>query len=166
MKEEDFKQRVKKLKEVNSIITKLDPAIREHAFKLLEAYITGKKTKHTDSPPPPDDESIDDDMEKFFSKLDHEKPSDNAFSIAANHYSQYGKEAISYEEIRVIADKVGITIPERVDMTFKAAQDKGKNLFQSGGRGKTKPTVHGEKYLKDTFGVKKGNKKKVEEGNN
>lgn len=166
MNEEDFKQRVKKLREVNSIIAKLDPAIREHAFKLLETYITGKKTKQADPPPAQDSGNIDDSMEQFFSKLDHEKPSDNAFSIAAYHYSQYGKEAFSYDEVRSIASEVGITIPERVDMTFKAALEKGKNLFQNGGRGKTKPTVHGEKYLKDTFCVKKGKKKKVEEENN
>ncbi len=47
MKEEEYKERVKKLQEVNGVITKLDPAIREHAFKLLEGYITGNKPKHT-----------------------------------------------------------------------------------------------------------------------
>ena len=107
--------------------------------------------------------NIDDDIESFFSKFEHEKPSDNAMSIAAYHYSQYGKEPISFDEVRQIAGDVGVTIPERVDMTFKAAKDKGKSLFQNGGRGKTKPTVHGEAYLKEKFGVKKGKKKKIEE---
>ncbi len=84
-------------------------------------------------------------------------------SIAAYHYSQYGKEPISYDEVRQIAGDVGLTIPERVDMTFKSAKEKGKSLFQNSGRGKTKPTVHGETYLKENFSVRKGKKKKIEE---
>lgn len=163
MKEEEYNERVKKLQEVNGVITKLDPAIREHAFKLLEGYITGRKPKQIGKEEDGDNVDTDDDMESFFSRFDHEKPSDNAMSIAAYHYSQYGKEPISYDEVKQIAGDVGLTIPERVDMTFKAAKDKGKSLFQSGGRGKSKPTVHGETYLKEKFGVKKGKKKKVEE---
>jgi len=71
MNEEDYKQRVEKLQEVNSIVTKLDPAIREQAFKLLEAYVIGRQINHSDPPSAGDSES-DDDMEEFFSKLDRE----------------------------------------------------------------------------------------------
>ena len=130
MKEEEYEDRVKKLQDVNGVITKLDPAIREHAFKLLEAYITGRKSKQTGEEK--DDSNVDNDdgMEAFFSKFDHEKPSDNALSIAAYHYSQYGKEPVSYDEVRQIASDVGLTIPERVDMTYKSAKEKGKSLFR------------------------------------
>ena len=56
------------------------------------------------------------------------------------------------------AKDVGITIPERVDLTFLSAKEKGKNLFARAGLGKFKPTVHGEAYLKTTYSVKKGKK--------
>ena len=48
-----FKELVKRLREVNKIITKLDPAIRERAFILLEDYLAArepdKATKRRDS---------------------------------------------------------------------------------------------------------------------
>ena len=37
-----FKELVKRLREANKIITKLDPAIRERAFALLEDYVAAR----------------------------------------------------------------------------------------------------------------------------
>ena len=82
MKEDDYKERVKRLQEVNAVIAKLDPAIKEHAFKLLESYITGKKSTQAETGQGGAGGEPDN-MEEFFSGFDHEKPSDNAFCVAA-----------------------------------------------------------------------------------
>ena len=43
-----FQERVSRLKEVNEVIEKLDPAIREVAFSLLAGYVTGQPYKSTE----------------------------------------------------------------------------------------------------------------------
>ena len=75
---------------------------------------------------------------------------------------EYGAEPFSVDEVRQKADDVGITIPARIDMTFQAAKEKGKKLFARAGRGRFKPTVHGEANLKATYSVKKGTTKRAE----
>src|SRR5207247_1566036 len=50
MDEATFKERVKRLNEINKVVEKLDPAIREQAFALLESYVgTGKVTHGRES---------------------------------------------------------------------------------------------------------------------
>ena len=100
--------------------------------------------------------------EEFFTKFLHDKPSNNVLLIAAWHYGKYGTSSIRLCEIRAKAKEVGITIPDRPDMTMKAATRKGKSLFIPCGRGEYRPTVHGEKYFKETYQVKKGIGKKDE----
>ena len=163
MDEKMFKDRVKKLNEVNKIIEKLDPSIRAESFKILQGYILGK-AKLSGSDDQKNKESEDyDDRESFFRQFDQNKPSDNALLIAAYLYSQYGTSPFSSEDITELASDVGITIPSRCDMTFKKATKKGKKLFTKTGRGKYKPTVHGEAFLKDTYKVNKGRKTKEPE---
>ncbi len=45
-------------------------------------------------------------------------------------------------------------------MTLKQAQRDGKMLFQHSGRSEFKPTVHGELYLKKTYQVATGTKRR------
>lgn len=108
-------------------------------------------------------EASDSSDEEFFSAHNHDKPADNARLIAAWFYREYGVEPFSVEEVSAKASGVGITIPARVDMTFVQAKEKGKKLFARAGRGKFKPTVHGEANLKATYSVKKGTKKRAGE---
>lgn len=164
MDEKTFKERVNKLNEVNKIIEKLDPSIRAESFKLLQTYITGKETvKDNSDEVGKETGDNDDDKESFFKRFDHTKPSDNALLIAAYLYSQFGTDPFSTGDVKKLAVGVGITIPSSCNMTFKQAAKKGKNLFSSAGRGKFKPTVHGEAYLKETYKVKKGKKTKESE---
>ena len=159
MNKNTFEEKVKRLQEVDKIIKSLDPSIREASFKLLESYVTeGKKDDSMN-----EDKETEIDVENFFTKFEHDKPSDNVLLIAAYYYSQYGTSPISLGEIKETASNVGITIPNRPDMTLKAAQRDGKNLFNKAGRDKYKPTVHGEKFFKDTYKVSKGKKGKDEE---
>lgn len=174
MDEQEFKDRCKRLKEVNKVITDLDPAIRESAYSTLEQYVTGKPSQRQKAPK--DDPDAKDGEQKDTSNLGRDKfirahhnkddkPSDNVLLIAASHFREYGSEPLSYKEVDKIAANAGLTIPERLPMTFKQAKKAGKKTFKSAGRGKVCPTVHGEKRLKETYNITKGTKRKPTEDN-
>ena len=76
-------------------------------------------------------------------------------SIAAYFYSQYGYDSFKVNDLKELADKVGLVVRDRPDMTFKSAKDKGKPLFKVAG-GNISPTVNGEIALRDKYGVSKG----------
>jgi len=163
MNETTLQERTKKLLEINNVIKKLDETIRPAAFLLLQDYVLGSassdklKPHHPASP-------IDagEGREEFFSKFSHAKPSDNVLLVSAYHYSQFGSSSFSVEEIKALADQVGVTIPNKPYMTLTAAQRKGKSLFRSVGKGVFCPTVHGETFFKKTYGVSKGTQHKPE----
>jgi len=165
MDKNTFDERVKKIKEVDKIIKALDPTIRESSFKLLLSYITGGKVGSDKNDNNGGTKDLGDDLsrEDFFTKFDHDKPADNVLLITAYLYSQYGNANFSLNEIRELADDVGVTIPARIDMTLKMASRDNKYLFTSASRNKYNPTVHGEKCFKESYGVKKGRLKKEED---
>jgi hypothetical protein len=164
-----FQERVKRLKEVNEVIEKLDPAIREEAFSLLAGYVTGQPYKRVGINDPATDFSEEGGesvrlAEELFARYPDGKPSDNVVLTAAFLYSQYGAQPFKLDEIRAIAESVGLTIPTSLDMTLRQAKRDGKSLFQHTGRSEFKPTVHGELYLKKTYQVAKGTKKRPLQG--
>ena len=163
-----FHERVKRLKEVNEVIEKLDPAIREGAFSLLASYITGQPHradgKQQADPATGEGEESEQQMTELFGKYPDAKPSENAILIAAWLYSQFGAQPFKLDEMREIAESVGLTIPSSLDMTLKQAQREGKSLFQHSGRSEFKPTVPGELYFKKTYQVPKGTKKRPTQG--
>ena len=113
---------------------------------------TEAKPANTHSP----HESSEVDRE-FFTRFDHERPSDNALLVAAYIYAKHGTAAFSVEDARRIAEsEAGLTVPTRLDMTFGNAARGGKALFSRAGKGQFKVTVHGEKFFRETYGVKKG----------
>lgn len=165
-----FKEVTDRLQQVATVIAKLPAEIRAQAFVLLQPYVTAapktpadlttKKSLPTGGAPPlpPADPS---DKEAFFESVQHDKPADNTRQIAAYLYGIYGSEPFSVDEVRTLADDVGITVPTRIDKTLSVAKEKGKKLFaRAAGKGMFKPTVHGENYLKTTYNVKKGTKKR------
>jgi hypothetical protein len=157
-----FKERVTRLQEINKIIEKLDPSIREQSFSLLKAYVTGGFGTERDKEEQDDNaHHAPADAEAFFLKFTHDKPADNACLLAAFHYSQYGTAPFSVDEMKTMAGDVGVTIPDRIDMTYLAAKRDGKNLFSRAGIGKFKTTVYGESYFKKTYNVSKGKKTKL-----
>lgn len=161
MDAETYKERIKRLKEVNEMVQGLDPAIRASAFTLLEEYVTGEKVVSPSATAVSEpQEEIATALEKFATAIGHEKPSDNVFALAAFYYSQYGSALFSVDEIRSMATDVGVTVPARVDVTFKSAQRGGKSLFKRMGKGKYQPTVHGEAFFKNTYDVVKGRRRK------
>jgi hypothetical protein len=167
--EKTFKERVARLQKVGEIVEKLPPEVRAQAFATLEPYVTGeaatptrgKRTTKPDGGAGGDSDDNDESREEFFKRHDHDKPSDNVRLIAAYHFQQHGSAPFTVDELKEIADDVGITVPDRIYMTLRAAQADGKKLFSSPSRGLFKPTVHGEANLKTTYEVKKGNKPKA-----
>lgn len=167
MEEGEFKKRVERLEEVAKVIEKLPGEIRAEAFNLLRGYVDGHKARdRADPKAKPSDEApesaSDDDgsAEEFFGAFNHDQPADNVRLITAFLYREYGTQPFSVDELREMADNVGLTVPSRPDMTLQQAAENGKKLYTRSGRGMWKPTVHGEAHLKATYNVKKGNKKR------
>jgi hypothetical protein len=154
----------KKLLEINKVIAELDPAIRAAAYdRLAPLYFEGAQPPAADGKMPaatrhvsqPRDES--DDKADFIAKFDHEKPSDNVLLITAWLFKEYGDVLFSTGEISKLAQDFGLTIPDSPYMTLVQAQKKGKTLFARSGKN-WKFTVHAERYLKETYQVRKGTK--------
>ena len=187
MDEKEFDERVTRLMKVNEALVQLDPAIRGAAFGTLEEYVTGdnikqasttstqrRKTRRSSAKKSSSagasnkKESVGDSSnlgrDDFFLKFSSDKPSVNALAIAAWHYNEHGKAAFSLGEIKEIADVVSLTLPDRLDMTFRSALHSKKSCFRTPSKGNFVPTVHGEARLKESFGVKKGNKPKRVDG--
>ena len=168
MDENTFQRWAEKLEKIGKLLEKLPSEIRLAAFELLQSYITDTSTEGGNKGRVKEKEKIKSKedwkrKEGLFSAFVHGKPADNVKLIAAHLYHEYGSEPFSAEEVKKISNDVGITIPERIDMTLLQAKDKGKKLFSKIGRGKYKPTVHGETYLKEKYSVKKGTGKKPED---
>lgn len=167
MDEKQYNECVTRLVKVGKVIEKLPPEVRSAAFPLLESYIIATDDDSTNSHSPKrvlkqtkkeDSKALS--MEEFFGAFPHDKPSDNVKLIAAFHYREFGTEPFSVDEVRQISSDVGVTIPQRIDMTMEQATINGKKLFARAGAGKFKVTVHGEAYLKTSYAVSKGTKKR------
>ena len=161
MNETTLKERTKRLLEVNEIVKKLDETIRPAAFLLLQDYVLASEipAKNKQLPSTPGD-NLDEDREGFFAKHDHEKPSENGLLLSAYHYSQFGASPFTIDEMEALANEVGVTIPERLDMTFLQAKRNSKSLFLRAGKKAFRPTVHGETFFKTTYLVSKGTQQK------
>ena len=166
MEDEEIQDLKAKLLDINKTIEKLDPAIRAAAFEIMAPYYftdqsspssTPKKTAPTKESAEKSAEVDTSSLESFLENYEHDKPKDNVMLLAAWLYSQYGAYPIHAKEIKELSDACGLVVPNRSDNTMRSAKDKGKNLFNQQGKG-WKLTVSGELYLKNTYGVKKGNK--------
>ena len=168
MTPETFERQVKRLVEVNEVISKLEPTIQAGAFQVLAPYITGRDTTGParDDVPAETNEEGDTpaDFESFLTThtTADMKPAENVGLITAYLYSQYGTAPFSVEEVRRIAEAAGLTVPNRIDMTLKGAKRDQKTLYAQV-TGGFKPTVFGETVLKSTYKVKKGRQKRADD---
>jgi hypothetical protein len=96
--------------------------------------------------------------------FESESESANAKAIAAHLYREFGAEPFSLDEVRKLAKAGGVTIPERLDMSYLAATSEKKKLFKRAGKGMFRPSIHGQAYFKKTYGVKMGTKKRPDAG--
>ena len=145
-------------------------AVQALAFQAMMVAIGndgGTVGNRPDSPPPeqkrnsPNKSSpqhtTTEDLASFFESFDHSKPAENVKLIVAWLYSLYGVFSITKADIQDLADSAGLTVAPRSDNTMRQAKAKGRALFTQQGNG-WKLTLAGETYMKNTYGVKKGNK--------
>jgi hypothetical protein len=157
----EFKKRAAKLEEIGLVLEKLPPEVRAAAFDLISDYVTGSTEGSAPKKKPPAAEEEGEKqssggMEEFFGAFDHDKAHENVYLIVAYFYREQGVTPISVDKIRETATNVGLTIPNRPDMTLTNAKENGKTLFKRTGQGTFQPTVHGEAYLKRVYSVRKG----------
>jgi len=153
-----------KLTDLNEFIKPFCPEIRSLAFNILaplyfEGLLKIKKPKLPFDKDQINETQLDsnDDMGTFFTSFDHKQPKNNVLLITAWLYSQHGICLISAKTIKEIGNDTGLVIPGRPDNTMRTAKKKGKNLFNQQGKS-WKLTVTGETFLRESYGVKKGNK--------
>ena len=155
---------MQRMREVEGAVMELDESVRAVAFSMMEGYVLSGQVgansvalrgRHeADSTEP---EALSD----FFETRDVSKPAEAVMAITAYLFQQFGSEPFSPQEIRDIADEVGLTVPQRIDMTVKSAKKNGKPIFRSVERGKYAPTVFGEATLKADHNVTKGRRKRA-----
>jgi hypothetical protein len=163
MKKDEFATAVDRLREVNEVMKDLEPALQPEAIKILSPYVTGQAAP---TPPPSDpngggsNSGAGNDLAALRTRLLAEhgdaKPADNTLMCAAVWFAEYGKEAFSLDQLRSIANELGVTLPDRVDATIGGGMRKGKKLFNRARVGYYAPTVHGETFLKTTYNVQQG----------
>jgi len=169
MDEEAFEAATERLKEVDKVIKGLDPAIRESAFDVLKPYVgTGTLPGEVGSSGGGNGGSGDGSgsgansegrSKRLLEENAGASPADNAVMCAAIWFDEYGKSPFTYEDIRGIANDLGVTISERLDNAINSAKRNGKKLFKAAGKKGTKaPTTHGELYFKEKYGVTQGSK--------
>jgi hypothetical protein len=162
---------LRRMKEVEQDLLNLDPSVRGEAFAMLRSYILtgqldGDEALTPESESPSNREVVTPtDLEEFLKRHESEKEHENVLAGAAFWYGQYGRAAFSSSDIQRMADRAGITVPMRIDKTLGQMKRDGRPLFKKMGR-KFVPTTHGEKYLKKTYGVRKGVGSPPEEGDN
>jgi hypothetical protein len=169
MIDEILENRIKRLERLNSIVLQFDPSVRAEAFKSLLPYVVDDKvpgTGQSEASRPERQEGVagDGGRETFFAAHAAGKPADNVLLICAYLYGEYGNISVTHTEITEIAGEVGITVPTRVDKTLAQARRDAKALFRAEGGGSFKPTVHGELFFQQQYGLKKGRKAKATDG--
>ncbi len=93
----------------------------------------------------------------FFEPLDTKVPAHALEAIVAWYYAQNGPVVVTKTMVNDLADKVGLTIPQRSDMTLRVAKNEGKKLFVHFGKG-YKLTTAGELYIKKKIPNSEGEK--------
>ncbi|OGU35590.1 MAG: hypothetical protein A2068_09445 [Ignavibacteria bacterium GWB2_35_6b] len=156
----------KSFEELNEFIKSLDPLLKEKAIEILLPQYLSKNnvetqivTKEISSA---DNGMTKLNLEEFLLQYNHDKPSDNVLLITAWLYSQFGTYPMTTNEISELANKAGLTIAKRVDMTLKVATREGKPLFRKVGKG-MELTLAGEAFMKEFYKIKKGNKQRLNE---
>jgi hypothetical protein len=164
---------VKRMKEVEKATAALDISVRGEAFAMMHDYIiNGDATdpsrsemagqKRSGSTRNKGDVKVvaPASFDAFIMKFESDVPATNAMALAAYLYGQYGIEPLSVDEVEELAEKAGVTIPTRTDNTIRQKMWKKKKAFRMMSTGRFRPTIAGEAFFREAFGVKKGTKKR------
>jgi len=158
--EKKLKEIEVKLRAINSIITKLDPAIKLAAFEVLKLLLlkNSLETGPTNKNIPTTEGGTSGDVRDFYASFNPTKPADSVLVLAGWLYTQRGSTPFTLTELRDLINDVGVPMPDRIDMTLRNCTRNGKKLFQRAGQGDYRPTVHGENFFKSEMNLKPGKK--------
>lgn len=165
---DNFEEIKKTILDINEVVAKVDPVIKQAVFDILVGkFINKSKAGASKVDSVLADESKEKnvdthDLGAFITSFDTKKPAEALMVLAAWLYSQYGVYAITPKDLKELADSCGLTIPTRPDVTLRQAKASGKNKFVQQGKG-WKLTVTGELAMKESYGVTKGTKPLPEE---
>lgn len=118
----DFEETVRRLREVNDIISGLDAAIRAAAFELLRPYVEGVESDVPGGNGPTattgsavdggvDSNSESESLREFLAKHRSDKPSENVFALAAFKYSRDGLAPFKARELQEVGTQGGCRRP-------------------------------------------------------
>lgn len=180
MDESVFKERVARLREIDAVISRLDPALRADALEMLKPYVTGESV--VVSPPSPgtrrssgrsrsssprpkattpkqaplvaspaeDEDAL---LEQHLSDHDHE----NAMLALALFYKRHGRGPFSMSYVEAIARQHHLNMPKRLDKFFgRARRGEARVLVVRRQADGWKVTPSGETWIKATYGVAMG----------
>ena len=134
-----FSQAVERLKQVNDVIEKLDPAIRADAFKLLSPYVGAGKIQTPEDPPQdqPGDEDEkqpppgpDADEDELVERFESDTDSENALLALGIALKRYGRGPYALAAVKGVADALNLDVPKRLDKTFGGLKRDGNELFR------------------------------------
>lgn len=159
MDEAAFKKLADRLKKASTVVEKLDPVIREDAWRILRPFVepdegsggaaSSKEPRGENGADPlPSNASEDALIEQYES----EKEAENLYLTLAILYKRHGKGPFSLEMIRAVGKSLHLSLPDRPDTTLRNSTRKVVRKQEGG----YKIQPGGEKWLKATYGVTKG----------
>lgn len=172
MDESEFKQLSERFKKANSVITKLDPVLREDAWQIMRPYVdvggspgsgtdgvkTSKPKKDRPAKRPKEEQAEtqpplppDPDEEELIDRFESNKDSVNLYLVLAIFYKRHGRGPISTRFLKGLAKALGLDIPKRPDKTFGSKTSVVRKLEDG-----WKVTPNGETWLQETYGVHRG----------
>jgi hypothetical protein len=162
MDEQAFAAAVERLKELNKVISGLDPTIRADAFKLLQGYVGADASEAIDDEDEAESAEVKKsssgskvDFDKLIETHESDKDADNAVLALAITYARHGKGPFAMTVIKGVANEFNLTVPARPDMFFKGHKRQEKEILRKQADG-WKITPSGETWLKETYGVGRG----------
>ncbi len=169
MDEGQYQETVKRLEAVNAVIKGLDPAVRDRALQILTPYVTGQpggRGGGNSGGEGGDEEGglvTDAAVDALLDAHKSDNASDNGLLIAAIFYSRYGKGPYEVKEFKRFGDQQDLLFPDQFHKTVgKRKTDEGNAIFRKVSNG-WQITVNGEKWLRDTYKVGRGNQTKAGE---
>ncbi len=162
MDEQELKRLASRLRQVNDVLTDLDPEIRGEAFALLKDYVTASQGEEAEEKPRTRSQTkVNGDpaageellIEKHLSDADHE----NALLALAILYQRHGRGPYQQRDVSAVADQYKLNMPKRLDMFFRNATrgDPPTQVIRKQADG-WKITPGGETWIKQEYGVNKG----------
>ena len=154
-----MEQKAKKISHVDKlsvVIKALEPLEAEERKKILSAanaYLLGGACASGGSGGPgflsgAGSGEISSKLGDILKKNDNLRPGHKAAVVAFHRMKSNRTDKLSLDELRQLYDDIGLTPPDRLDMTIRSAISDGNKLFKRMGQGFYGLTYHGQELAK------------------